>query len=261
MARLESPRDRVHPPSLEASPDEHLRHSTRRFLHQPGVPVSLGRVFAAWPASRASLRGPRSGTAHGISPFAAFAPAGQFRARSPRRMPTCRWRRTPSTPINFRRGTGRQTEPDSLSDSRRCAADEDVLAARLLGVDPSVPAVCRRSIRRKLCCPGLCLFRVFRTVHGCSVAGSSPPHSSAVACSASGGSPLLSFGLSRWPSCRGPVGPRRSRATTRRLLFSDSWRPMPGSSGRGVSRFAPRRTSNPYEVFHLLIKRSTHSLA
>jgi hypothetical protein len=36
---------------------------------------------------------------------------------------------------------------------------------------------------------------------------------------------------------------------------------MPGSSGRGVSRFAPRRTSNPYEVFHLLIKRSMHSLA
>jgi len=174
MARLESPRDRIHPPSLEASPDEHLRHSTRRILHQPGVPVSLGRVFAAWPASRASLLGPRSGTAHGISPFAAFAPAGQFRARSPRRMPTCRWHRTPSAPINFRRGTGRQTEPDSLSDSRRCAADEDVLAARLLGVDPSVPAVCRRSIRRKLCCPGLCLFRVFRTVHGCSVAGSSP---------------------------------------------------------------------------------------
>lgn len=260
VARLESPRDRIHPPSLEASPAELLRHSPGRFADQPGVPVSLtGFRRLAGVAGRCSspaIPAPLMGFGSSQLLLRPDSSVRVLRDGCPRVVDVEHHR-----PRLIFVGAPAARPNQTLSgDSRHCAADGDVFSARLLGFDPSVPAVCRRSIRRKLCCPGLCLFRVFRTVHGCSVAGSSPPHSPAVACSASGGSPLLSL------ACRA------GRPAGTPLVRRDPGQPHAACSsaipgGRCLAppitawRFVPCRTSNPYEVFHLLMKHPMHSLA
>jgi len=173
---LESSRDRVHHPSLEASDRRDLEtFAAGDGSVIPGVPVSLVRSFAAWPAWRALYDGPPTGTAHGILPFAALlrpdSSARVIRGGGPRVVCT-----GPNAPINFRRVTGRRTEPDSHPNTRLFyAADRVLRRGPPSGLCPvRTSHLCRRSIGGRLCCRGLCLFRVCRTLHRCSVAGSSP---------------------------------------------------------------------------------------
>jgi hypothetical protein len=112
----------------------------------------LARSFAAWPAWRALKYWPANRHRSWDSALRSFAPAGQFHPRFRGGGPPVVGA-VPIIPIIFRRGIGRQTEPDSL-EPRLCAADIDCDDARLLGVDPSEPAISsRRSMRRRSVLP------------------------------------------------------------------------------------------------------------
>jgi len=204
----------------------------------------------SWPAAR-----------HRSWDFAlrSFIPAEQFHSRSPRRRPTCPWNRTPSAPISFRRGTGRQSKLSRDLDSARPMRMCPFLDFWALTC-PCQPFAAGR-FGTNSAALGFASFGSTGHEIGAALVGSTPPALVAVACSASGGSPLLSFGLSRWPACRNPVGPRQFRSATRRLLFSDSKAADAWLFRSRRLRSKTRRTSNPYEVFHLLTKRPMHSLA
>jgi hypothetical protein len=112
-----------------------------------------------------------------------------------------------------------------------------------------------------LCCPGLCFFRVCRALLGCSVAGSSP-HAFV------GRRPILlrrlsalELGRSRWPVFAEPRWSAANQAglAPPALQRFESDRRLAPPAAALLDR--PGRTSNPYEVFHLLKKLSMHSLA
>jgi hypothetical protein len=113
MARLEFSRNRVHQPSLEA-PDRTARETFA--MATPFVCLAyrsrLVRSFAAWPAWRALNDWPANRHRSWDFALRSFSPAGQFRPRSRGGCPRVVYA-VPITPIGFRRGIGRRTEPDS----------------------------------------------------------------------------------------------------------------------------------------------------
>jgi len=227
MARLESPRNRVHHPPLEASPAEHLRHSPEAFC------IRLAFRSRSRGSSPPGRRGGRFIVARRPTPLMGFRPSQLCSSRtvpsaSPRRKPTCRWHRSSSAPINFRRGTGRQTKPDSLADldSTRPMRMCPLLAFWAL-TRPCQPFAAGR-IGANSAALGFATFGSSGHEMGAAWRARPRERSSAVACSVSGGSPLLSFGPSRWPVLPEPRWSAANQAghtppALQRFLATNAW--------------------------------------
>jgi hypothetical protein len=171
------------------------------------------------------------------APLMGFGPSQLFSGRtvpraSPRRVPTCRSLR-PNRADSFSSGTGR-LEPirtclnltlcsSTLRGRLRCAG------VRLLGVDPSVPAIQPPvDFGGGLCCPGLCLFRVCRAPDLCSAADSFPPSLVGRRLTLLRRLSALELGWSRWPVFAEPRWSAANQAglappALQRLLAADAW--------------------------------------
>lgn len=222
-----------------------IRRRSKRRIAQPLRHSPWRCLWCAWRTGLGSCDLSPPGRSDQPAPLMGFCPSQLFSGRT---VPlVSRFRggcprvvcAVPIIPISFRRGTGRRSKPDSNrtrtrlkpdSLTRLFAADFDCEGVRLLGVDPSVPAISsRRSIAAAVCAAlGFASFGSTGHSKRCSVAGSSPHAFVGRRPIPLGRLSALELGWSRWPVFAEPRWSAANQAglappALQRFQATDAW--------------------------------------